>query len=48
MLSFLSIMSDIVNLILFAFTPQHGVKASDQQNSTQDAVGKRKFISARI
>ena len=41
MLSFLSIMimSDIVSLNLFAFTPQHGVKASDQQNSTQDAAG---------
>jgi len=48
MLSFLGIMSDIVSLNLFAFTPQHGVKASDQQNSTQDAAGKRKFISAHI
>ena len=38
MLIFLSIIGDIVSLTLFAFTPQDGVKTSDQQNSTQDAA----------
>jgi hypothetical protein len=35
------VIGDIVSLItLFALTPQHGVKTSDQQNSTQDAANK--------
>lgn len=40
MLTYLNIMGGIVSLILFAFTPQHGVKTSDQQNSTQNAAKK--------
>jgi hypothetical protein len=47
------VISDIISLItLFALTLEHGVKSSDQQNSTQDAANKGRaekeslFISA--
>jgi hypothetical protein len=44
--TFLNIIGGIVSLVLFAFTPQHGIKTCDQQNPTQDAARESSFQRA--